>query len=310
MNPVKVCSRAWAAARSFLQVPRGMDQIQFDLEQIKINQGVILSELQLHRTSKALRDYEFKVFSQWGEDGIIQHLLRTIEVKNKTFIEFGVQDFSESNCRFLLMKDNWRGYVIDGSSRNIAKLRGSYYFWRYRLEAVAAFITTDNIDKLLAMSGLDEDLGILSVDIDGNDYHVLEAISHFRPRILICEYNSVFGSDRAISVPYASDFYRTAAHYSNLYFGASLAAMVHIARIKGYTLVGTNSNGVNAFFVRNDLVNDSHERPTVAEAYVEANIRESRGPDGRQTYLSGRERLALIAGLPVVNVVSGAAEFL
>ena len=310
MNSAKPAKKMWEIANAMLQLPGVLARHQVELDQIKINQGLILAALQRQRTSKDLRDYEFKVFSQWGEDGILQHLVETIEIKNKTFIEFGVQDFSESNCRFLLMKDNWQGFVIDGSHRNIAKLRSEYYFWRYDLTAIEAFITKENINELLASSGFDQDIGILSVDIDGNDYHVLEAISFYRPRILVCEYNSVFGPDRAISVPYTSDFYRTAAHYSNLYFGASLAAMVHLARAKGYTLVGTNSNGVNAFFVRDDLVNDRHLRPTVGQAYAETQIRESRDQAQNQTYLSGGARLDLIAGLPVVNVVTGDKEAL
>ena len=80
-------------------------------DEIKINQGVILAQFNLHKRSTNIQDYEFKVFSQWGEDGILQHLTSVIEIPQKTFIEFGVEDFSESNCRFLLMKDNWRGFV-------------------------------------------------------------------------------------------------------------------------------------------------------------------------------------------------------
>jgi hypothetical protein len=89
------------------------------LDDIKMNQGLILSLMQQEQRSKKLQDYEFKVFSQWGEDGIIQQLTKTLEIKNKTFIEFGVETFFEANCRFLMMKDNWTGFVIDGSSKNI-----------------------------------------------------------------------------------------------------------------------------------------------------------------------------------------------
>ena len=155
-----------------------------------------------------LADYEFKIFSQWGEDGIIQYLSKAVELKHKTFIEFGVESFMEANCRFLLMKDNWSGYVIDGSSANIAKLKNFYFYWKYHIDAVDAFITKDNINELLARSGFDKDLGILSIDIDGNDYYILEAINAVRPRILICEYNAVFGATRKISVPYDPEFSR------------------------------------------------------------------------------------------------------
>jgi hypothetical protein len=184
------------------------------IDYVRINQGLILSKLNEGQNSTNLADYEFKVFSQWGEDGIIQYLSKAIELNYKTFIEFGVEDFTEANCRFLLMKDNWSGFVIDGSPSNITRIKKSYFYWRHHLLAVNAFITRDNINDLLAKSGFDEDLGILSIDLDGNDYFILEAVNAVRPRILICEYNAVFGPARKISIPYSPDFSRTRQHYS------------------------------------------------------------------------------------------------
>jgi hypothetical protein len=286
------------------------ERLDWILDDLKVNQGIVLSSLNQSKTSKCLRDYEFKVFSQRGEDGIIQHLTKVVEMKNKTFIEFGVEDFFESNCRFLLVKDNWKGFVIDGSAQNIARLKQSHFFWKYHLLAIDAFITKENINDLLAESGFDADLGILSVDIDGNDYYVLEAITHFYPRILICEYNAVFGGVRKISVPYESDFHRTKRHYSNLYFGASLAAMTFLANQRGYTLVGTNSSGSNAFFVRNDLVNENLETLTAEQAYFPSNFRESRDEQGNLTYIAGENRLRLIRGMSVFNVESKTTEIL
>ena len=278
------------------------------LDEMKINQGLILSTLNETRNSTNLADYEFKVFSQWGEDGIIQYLSKTIELRHKTFIEFGVESFMEANCRFLLMKDNWSGYVIDGSSSNIARLKSSYFYWKYHIDAVDAFITKDNIDDLLAKSGFDEDLGILSIDIDGNDYFILEAISAVRPRILICEYNAVFGAKRRISVPYEADFCRTRKHYSNLYFGASLPAITFLANKKGYSLVGTNSSGCNAFFVRDDLLNGKLPALSAEQAYLTSKIRQSKDKKGNLSHLTGNDRLKEMSGLAVVNVETGAIE--
>ena len=123
-------------------------------DHININQGIILSNLNLSKNSKEIQEYEFKVFSQWGEDGIIQHLINSIEIKNKTFIEFGVEDFFESNCRFLLMKDKWKGFVIDGSTKNINHLKNSYFYWKHNLVAVDRFITKENINDILSESQL------------------------------------------------------------------------------------------------------------------------------------------------------------
>ncbi len=278
------------------------------LDSLKINQGMILAALNQAKHSSKLKDYEFKVFSQWGEDGILQCLTSTIEIPEKTFIEFGVEDFFESNCRFLMMKDNWRGFVMDGSAANMSRLRQSYFFWKYELSAVDAFITRENVNQLLAKSGFGPDLGILSVDIDGNDYHVLEAIEVFSPRILICEYNAVFGPSRRITVPYDADFDRTSKHHSNLYYGASLGAIVSLANRKGYSLVGTNSAGNNAFFVRNDLMISQFPALDAEDGFTQSRFRDSRDAGGNLTYVSGEARLKLIQGLPVVNVETGAID--
>jgi hypothetical protein len=278
------------------------------LDEVKLNQGIILSTLNESKTSKNLKDYEFKIFSQFGEDGIIQHLTKIVEIKNRTFIEFGVEDFFESNCRFLLMKDNWKGFVVDGSSNNINRLKNSYFFWMYHIDAINAFITKDNINEILVRSGFEEDVGILSVDIDGNDFYVLEAISVIKPRILICEYNAVFGAKRKISVPYDEHFDCMDKHYSNLYFGASLPAITCLANKRGYTLVGTDRMCGNSFFVRNDLMNDQLESLNAEQAYFPSNVRESRNEQGMLTYITGDDRLRLIKGMPVFNIESQQIE--
>lgn len=283
------------------QVLSSVSRMNERFDEVKINQGIIISLLN-EKSTNNLKDYEFKVFSQWGEDGIIQHLIKSIEIKNKTFIEFGVEDFFESNCRFLLMKDDWKGFVIDGSKSNISRLKNSYFYWKHDLEAVNAFITKENIEDILSTSGFENDLGILSIDLDGNDYYILQAIKSFNPRILICEFNSVFGATAKISIPYQADFNRTKAHHSNLYWGASLGAMTYLANEKGYSLVGTNTAGNNAFYVRNDLLNNNVEVLSVEAAYSPSNYRESRDKDKSLTYIPSNKRLETIKGLPVFDV--------
>ena len=287
-----------------------VENLPQQLDEIKINQGRILSLLNQKNTNAPLNDYEFKVFSQWGEDGIIQHLINSLEIKNKTFIEFGVEEFTESNCRFLMMKDNWRGFIVDGSLSHINSIKQSYFYWRYDLNAYHAFITKNNINEILQHSGFAEDLGILSIDVDGNDWFILKAVSFYKPRILICEYNDVFGEERAISVPYDPQFNRTQKQYSNLYFGASISGITYLAEKKGYTLVGVNSNRNNAFFIRQDLVCDKVPKVDLEAIYEPSNIRESRDESGRLTHLAGDERLALLKGLPIWNVKTDALELL
>lgn len=254
--------------------------------------------------SLSLQDYEFKVFSQNGEDGIIQFLINYLPIEQKIFIEFGVHNYIESNTRFLIKNNNWSGLVIDGSQKNINSIKSDPLYWQRNLKAECAFINRNNINDLIDKSGLHGDIGILSIDIDGNDYWVWQAIDCVNPRIVICEYNSLFGSSSKVSIPYDENFSYSKAHYSTLYWGASIGAFDYLANIKGYSLVGSNSNGNNIFFVRNDLLG-SLQKMTPEEAYVKSTYRTSRDPQGSLTFLDMDQAFALIADLPLKEVDTG-----
>jgi len=284
---------------------RGLLQFERQTDEIKINQGRILTGLQRTSPDGPLWTHEFKVFSQWGEDGILQFLTQSLPVRHRTFIEFGVEDFHESNCRFLMMKDRWKGYVIDGSEGHMRRLRSSTFFWQSDLRCRAAFITRENIGALLDESGFDRDLGLLSIDLDGIDWHVLEALGHWRPAILVVEYNDAFGWTRPVTVPYAPDFVRRKRHASNLYWGANLPAFQHLASARGYALVGTNSVGSNAFFVRRDMLGGRVQEVELTSCVREASYRDSRGTDGQLTFLSGRARAEAMADMEVLDVRTG-----
>jgi hypothetical protein len=277
-----------------------------DLEHLRLALGRHESRIVKSKHYERLRDAEFRVFSQFGEDGIIQYLISKVPIEHDVFVEFGVEDYSESNTRFLLCNDNWRGLILDGGISHITFIGSNDLGWRHTIDAQSVFVTRDNINETIAAAGISGDIGVLSVDIDGNDYWVLDAITVVSPRILIAEYNSTFGPDAAVSVPYDPEFDRTKAHYSNLYWGASLAALCLAADRKGLAFVGSNSAGNNAFFVRRDLLGDL--RPlTPQEGWVDARFRESRDTDGNLTYLSGRAaRVAEIADMPLVDVATGA----
>lgn len=253
-----------------------------------------------------IREAEFKVFSQFGEDGILQYLIRRTEISPelRTFVEFGVETYEEANTRFLLINDNWSGLVIDGSPVSMARVRESSIYWRNGLTAIAAFIDADNINQLIGDNGFRGEIGLLSVDIDGNDYWVWDRINVVNPVIVVAEYNSVFGANHAITIPYDPSFVRGNAHYSHLYWGASLKALNLVAERKGYALVGCNSAGNNAFFVRRDRLNGMKElAPEVA--YVESKFKESRNVNGQLTFLTGKKRLEAIGDMPVYDVLRG-----
>ena len=249
------------------------------------------------------RDVGFKVFSQWDEDGIIQYLINKLPIQNETFIEFGVENYEESNTRFLMLNNNWQGMVLDGCAADIRAIQKDPIYWQYDLQANAAWITRDNINSLLSQSGFSPDVGLLSIDIDGNDYWIWEAIQFIRPRIVIVEYNGLFNL-APVAVPYRNDFNRRAAHHSNLYYGSSLAALHSLARKKGYILVGSNFWGHNAFFIRSDVAGDFKSLEP-KEAYIASKFREARDRWGRLTYARSEDRVKLIEHLPVVNVLTG-----
>jgi hypothetical protein len=254
------------------------------------------------KAAQSLQEAEFRVFSQWGEDGIIQYLLGKLSIPRKVFVEFGVETYVEANTRFLLMNDNWSGLVLDGSAENIRTIRKSAIYWQYNLKAVEAFITRENINTLLTDNGMSGEIGLLSVDIDGNDYWVWQATDAVFPAIVVLEYNARFGPDEAVTVPYDPGFTRGKAHHSHIYYGASLAALTQLSAEKGYALVGCNRAGNNAFYVRDDLLPDGLPKLSVKEAYTRNQFRESRDAEGKLALLSFEEEQKLVFSLPLQHV--------
>jgi len=246
---------------------------------------------------------EFRVFSQWGEDGIIQHLIRNVPIERRMFVEFGVENYVESNTRFLLTNNYWSGLVIDGSASNIDYIKQDPIYWACNLKAEQSFITRENINDILEDAGIEGDIGLLSIDIDGNDYWVWEAIRLISPRIVICEYNSHFGPRARVSTPYDPSFVRENAHFSKVYYGASIAALHALAESRNYSLVASNEAGNNVFFVRND-VRGGIPVLSCAAAYRRALFREYHDEKGTLTFDDFETRLKNIGHLPVYDFVS------
>ncbi|WP_213803341.1 hypothetical protein [Granulicella sp. dw_53] len=255
----------------------------------------------------SLPDVEFRVNSQWGDDGIIDWLIERagIPLAAQSFVEFGVDTYRQSNTRFLLQNRNWRGLIMDGSPAMATGVSQDNLAWKYDLTVRPAFITRENINSLISSAGFRGEIGLLSIDLDGNDYWVWEAIDAVSPIIYVCEYNAVFGDVYPISTPYNDSFIRTQAHPSNLYFGASIKALCSLAIKKGYRFVGTNSAGNNAFFIREDYAKQFVDDAIQHIQTKPSLFRESRDASGKLNYIGGPERLKHIAALPVVNVETG-----
>jgi len=316
MKPIKIWNWVRKTLLNLISLSEKLSNLEKEMrrttraiEELKILVGSHSGDKsQLKRSLCELHEVEFKVFSQWGDDGIIQFLVSNLDIRVSTFVEFGVGDYQESNTRFLLLNNNWRGVVFDSSAAQVRNIEASSGFWKYDLVARELWVTVENINQNLREVGLEGEIGLLHIDIDGNDYWIWKAISVVQPVIVIVEYNSVLGGEKSLTVPYRQDFDRAKAHFSHLYFGASLPALIDLGREKGYTFVGSNSAGNNAYFIKDRAMNDTLA-PFVATAkWVESRFRESRNEQGVLTYLGGLERGALINGLEVLNVKTGKLE--
>lgn len=291
--------------KTFLQQLRKMlSPWERNSERQLINQCLLAAKMNRRLTHiESLADMEFYGFSQWGEDGIVDWLIEKLPGIPRTFVEFGVENYRESNTRMLLFLRNWRGLVMDGSEEHISDIQRQDIYWRYDIIAKCAFVDRDNINELISTSGFRGDIGLLSIDIDGNDYWVWQAIDVVSPVIVVCEYNAVFGDRFPLSVPYKADFQRTRAHFSNLYFGASLPAFKMLGERKGYTFIGTTSTGCNAFFIRDDFAPQIITSLENISSFPSA-MRESREVQGRLTFVRGTERREIIQNLGLIDLVS------
>ena len=229
-------------------------------------QGQILDNINKDKNKiKNLKEVEFSVFSQFGEDGIISWLIKKIPNIEKVFLEIGTQDYWESNTRFLLKSKKWKGYIIEASKKHVNRIKSQRVYWQHDIKAINGFVDKENINLIIDENIKEKNIGLLSIDIDGNDYWILEQINKLSPTIIICEFNSIFGDLMKLSVPYKKNFSRQDSHYSNLYFGASIKAFISMLDNKGYTFLGSASSGINGFFVKKDF-----------ESYFSKNIEENK----------------------------------
>lgn len=261
------------------------------------------SILQKKKYSENINENELKIFSQFGEDGIIDFLINKIQIKNKTFIEFGVEDYEEANTRFLLEGKNWKGLIFDSSNKNINKIKKNDYYWRNNIIAKEEFVTAENINELIKSKLKGQEIGLLSIDVDGNDYWIWKSLKVINPTIVVIEYNARFGSEEALVVPYNKNFDRKIAHYSTIYFGASLKALNELAKLKNYSLVGTNLNGNNAFFVKNSVLENVNLKKYKPEECFNINsFNELRNKAGEIMERSLDEEKKILKTLPLLKV--------
>ncbi len=250
---------------------------------------------------KDLSEVEFQVYSQWGEDGIIDWLVNKSPDIPKSFLEIGTENYKESNTRFLLINKNWDGFIIEADKSSVKDIKSQRIYWRHNLTVENTFISQNNINTIIKKNNIPRKLGLLSLDIDGVDYWILKKLSVLDPSIIICEYNSLFGQKKAITVPYKNNYIRSNEHFSNLFYGASIRAFINLLKKRNYFFIGTNSAGNNAFFVKQNIWKKINKLITDKKIF-ESKFRESRNSNGKLTFLNKKKSLQLIKNKTVIDL--------
>ena len=262
---------------------------------------------QNYHNIKDLNELDYKIYSQAGEDGIIDYLLHSLKIKKPKFVELGVGDYWESNTRFVFERTSCKGLIVDNIENFEQKVMKNIKFWKGNLTILKKEISSNNVLAILANQNFDKNLDLFSIDIDGIDYWVLEKLENEFSKIVVAEYNPYFGSNLKISVPNIESFKRKNYHYSHLCFGASLKAIISLLYKKGYIFLGTNLLRSNAFFVLKkfkDQIKINLPDMTHLDRYVDSNIRESRNKRGELNYLSGSSILKQIENCEVMDLTS------
>ena len=254
-----------------------------------------------------LEDAEIKIFSQNGEDGILNYLITKLEIKKPNFIEIGVGDYSECNTRFLYESYYSSGLIIDCIDDFSQKVRNNVNLWKGDLRVIKKFVNSKNIREVI-LANCDFTVDLISIDIDGIDYWVLKNFPPINSKIFVIEYNALFGSNLEITVPNIDNFSRERYHNSFLCYGASLNAYINLMNEKGYYFLGVNRLRNNAFFISKIYSKqiyfpkiDNSINPELTNAL----FRESRSKNGLLNYFSPSKRLNEILDCEVIDISKG-----
>ncbi len=260
-----------------------------------------------YNSIKNLRDVEFKVYSQNGEDGIIDYLIHSLEIKNIKFVEIGVGDYTECNTRFLTNNFPFQGLVCDYNKnlkKNLDLLVSTH---RGKIQVFNNFVYKNNILDILKKHKFDNNINLFSLDIDGNDYFILNTLPDNFSDIFVAEYNQNFGFDLEISTPYIDNFDRFKYHYSGLCWGISIKALIKLMNKKGYIFLGNNTECCNAFFIKKSLknkINFPFDEKENLEKTCNDYICDARDKNGNLIYLSIKDRLETIQSSEVIDLAT------
>jgi hypothetical protein len=213
-----------------------------------------------------LNRHEFKMFSQYGEDGIIAEIFRRIGVSQRTFVEVGVGDGLENNTAALLFQ-GWRGYWVEGDEDSVRAIRRNCrkHLADGSLQVKCCFVSAENIQSVLREVQFPGEVDLFSLDVDQNTFWIWAALSSFRARVVVVEYNANVHPSSNWKV----DYQRDKVWRGSLAYGAGLKAFEELGQTFGYRLVGCALSGANAFFVREDLCGELFEAPFTAEHHYQ-----------------------------------------
>ncbi len=212
---------------------------------------------------RRLERYGYQTASQNEEDGMLAEVFRRIGTANRRFFEFGVGNGLQNNTVHFLFQ-GWGGAWIEINQPKLAFIRQTFAepIRAGRLQVGGVPVTVENIDEIATGFGLPADLDLLSIDIDGNDWHIWKALTLIRPRVVVVEYSARFPPPIRIVQAYDPGYSWSASTY----IGASLQSFTDLAADKGYRLVGCSISGLNAIYVRTDAAGDHFANPATAEA--------------------------------------------
>lgn len=204
----------------------------------------------------------FKNFSQFEEDGLLLYIFSVIGMGSKSFVDLGSNDCVNSNCANLAIHFGWLGLFVDGD-KTMIKIGKKFYSkypnpWNHPQQFSCSFITEENVNSLMKNKGIEGEIELLSIDIDGNDFWIWKAIEVIQPKVVVIESQVAFG-DKNLVVPYIDGY--NSDIKSNYYSGASTIALQKLGKEKGYRLIGSNQYGHNLFFMKNGV--GDHEFPEI-----------------------------------------------
>lgn len=193
-----------------------------------------------------LVDFYNTVYSQQGQDGILEKIFECIGTTNKQFVEFGSCGMKTGQGNTIYLRENfgWSGLLMDGSEHPYGiEVKKEY-------DVKIHFVKASNINSLLQKYNVLKEVDFLSIDIDGQDLHVWKAIDDtlFRPRVICIETSwDMFGDSDLVMKPDEA-YVWDGTHLS----GSSLLGLQRLGNSKGYTLV--SMVGADGIFVRSDVL--------------------------------------------------------